>query len=310
MTRHLGQIPELPQEIVDAAARGELVFFVGAGISKLAGLPSWGTLASGALELLRQRSILNYQEIEQLKDLDPRTRLSVAQIISKQSGVPLELTKLLQPSKSVSPIYDELNKIGCACVTTNYDELLQPRAPTADASGSSPISVRASQRIFDASDFESSLLDSPGTVIHLHGAIGKPQSMIVTTSDYLRHYEDPKVRQFLKHLFARKTVLFLGYGLSETEVLEYILRRGEISLQHERRRFALQGYFSTQKPLYESLADYYEQSFGLHLIGFDMDQRSYGQQVDILKLWSQSIKVQPALLAADLEVLDEVLSDR
>ena len=59
-------------------------------------------------------------------------------------------------------------------------------------------------------------------------------------------------------LFEKKTVLFLGYGLEEADILEHILRRGTVKATKDRRRFALQGFFLSQQPLYENLHHFYE----------------------------------------------------
>jgi hypothetical protein len=80
------------------------------------------------------------------------------------------------------------------------------------------------------------LLSQPNTVIHLHGSLREPETMIMTTSDYISRYaaynrssNDPQtenpVLTFLSFLFQHRTVLFIGYGLEELEILEYVLRR-------------------------------------------------------------------------------------
>jgi len=151
-------------------------------------------------------------------------------------------------------------------------------------------------------------LDEPGTVIHLHGAASNPESMVVTTREYLEHYDDRTVQHFLGELFEKKTVLFVGYGLKEVEVLEHILRRGSARAStQERRRFALQGYFFSQARLYERLHRYYERSFGVHVIGFPLDYATYDQQTDILNHWAQRLKVKRQPLVDDIAKIDEVL---
>ena len=50
----------------------------------------------------------------------------------------------------------------------------------------------------------------------------------MTTPQYLTHYEDNRVQEFLDELFERHTVLFVGYGLEEWEILERILRKGQL----------------------------------------------------------------------------------
>ena len=125
--------------------------------------------------------------------------------------------------------------------------------------------------------------------------------MVVTTKDYLDHYDQEIVQTFLHDLFKRKIVLFLGYGLSENEILEHILRRGSVEDQDtgDRRRFVLQGFFRSQEPLYQKLYEYYRVSFGLHLIGFIRDYKDYKQQEAIIKSWAREIRVNKPALADD-----------
>ena len=77
--------PELPEEIIQAALNGELVLFVGAGVSRLKGLPSWSGFADKVLEELRGEGSLDCSEVDQLKELDLRKRLSIADMIAKKN---------------------------------------------------------------------------------------------------------------------------------------------------------------------------------------------------------------------------------
>ena len=87
--------PGLPQEIIRSALSGELVLFVGAGVSMLLGLPSWSGLADKVLEELRGKGFLDYSEVEQLKTLDPRKRLSIADTIAKENDYSIEYKRHL-----------------------------------------------------------------------------------------------------------------------------------------------------------------------------------------------------------------------
>ena len=123
----LRELPDLPPEISQSALEGGLVLFVGSGVSMLVNLPSLSGLAWKALEDLRQKGYTNYSELEQLKNLDPKKQLSIAKIIASENGADLDLRKYLAHDASDIGIYKYLNRIGCVCVTTNYDELLSPR---------------------------------------------------------------------------------------------------------------------------------------------------------------------------------------
>ncbi len=300
----LREIPELPSEIRQAALDGKLVLFVGAGVSMLVDLPSWSGLALSVLGDLRKKGCLNFSELEQLKCLDPRKQLSIAELIAEENGFPLELSKHLIGNNDKKGIYKYLNNIGCACVTTNYDELLSPLYyQTTDGSTTAAPIKRVTQKEF----FHAGHLDKPGTVVHLHGSISKSENMVVTTKHYLEHYDDETVQHFLGELFEKKTVLFLGYGLEESEILEHILRRGGVTNTQVKKRFSVQPFFLSQNPLYNKLFDYYLRSFGVHLIGYVRDHNDYDQLEIIAKTWSEQIEVRPPALVDGLKFMDEVL---
>jgi len=312
----LREIPELPEEILQAGLNGELVLFVGAGISMLLGLPSWAGLAWNVMTSLQKDKLLNFSEIEQLKYLDPKKQLSIAKLIKEENEMDLDLSIHFSGATEGNSIYKSINDIGCACVTTNYDELLAPRFQEIKDDPVKPgsvknIPVKPSDpvRFSHKNDFLAMHLDEPGTVVHLHGAVSNPDTMIVTTKDYLEHYDHENVQHFLGELFAKKVVLFIGYGLEEAEILEHILRRGAVGATKDRRRFALQGYFMSQDPLYKKLHQYYEKSFGVHLIGYVRDHKDYYQQENIFKDWAPKIQVKKPMLDADLALLNEVLGN-
>lgn len=296
---------EPPQELIDAGLNGDLVLFVGAGFSRLMGLPTWAELADKALDYLRKAGRLNYSDVEQLRKLDPKKRLSIATLIAGEDHK-LNFQDLLGKSSTNSDIYTSINAVGCPCVTTNYDDLLSPEFVPSKGGAATPVAVR---RIVRRDKFFARHLDEPGSVVHLHGGIGEPESMIVTTKDYLSHYEDQKVQEFLGTLFARKAVLFLGYGLEEAEVLEHILRRGAAKNPHERKRFALQGFFRSDSFLYQSLHRYYVESFGVHILGYALDNERYHCQEKILRSWIGKLVFRPPPLTSDVELLDEVLGN-
>ncbi len=302
----LREVPDLPEEVVQAALDGDLVLFVGAGASMLLGLPSWGGMAKQQLEYLREKGALNYSELEQLSSLDPKKQLSIANQIAEDNKITLDLTSGLTGFSEGNSIYKSINDIGCVCVTTNYDELLGPRYTDTDDGSATPATVN---RIYKKNELLVKHLDTPGTVIHLHGAVADQQTMVVTTRDYLAHYDDRFVQDFLGDLFARKTVLFIGYGLEEAEILEHVLRRGGVSDSAERKRFVLQGYYLSQKPLYENLHSYHRKSFGVHVVGFVRDHKDYKQQEAVFDDWGPRIVVKSPPLAADMEKMDEVLGD-
>ena len=306
MTDRLEALPPIPEEVLEAAKDGRLVLFVGAGASMMVGMPSWGGLASAALNSLVKQGHIDYAELDQLNTLDPKKQLSIADFIAKEHGHRLELSQYLKANRK-SSIYSNINAIKATCVTTNYDHELNPLSldKTSEQETKATASRKSGVENLQAAD-----LKIPGTVIHLHGDMDNPDTMIVTTRDYLAHYDEEKVQHFLSELFRDYVVAFIGYGLEESEVLEHILRRSGVKKSEtERQRFLLQPFFKNQQPLYERLKVYHQKSFGVHLIGYARDEKDYQQLEDVLEQWARKLKVKPRALVDDIDMMDRILND-
>lgn len=292
--------PKIPEEIVDAAKSGSLVLFIGAGISRMVGHPSWDGFANSVIDQLVEREVIDHHEKALINQLpDPRKRLSIAKILDDENGSKIDYAKIFHLENEWSDIYQYINQFGCTFVTTNYDKLIVPEGNDKPES---------EWRIFRREELSGVKLDVEKTVIHLHGCIDDPKSMIVTTKDYLEHYSSKEVPYFLKHLFSKKTVLFLGYGLEETEILEYILKSSNQADKKQIKLFILQGFFNAEFPLLEKLSKYYEASFNAKLIGFPRDHKDYAQQQIIIEKWVSELDFKPMALADELAALDEELS--
>ncbi len=308
-------IPILPREIKQAYSEEELVLFVGAGASRLLDLPSWSGLAKKVLEDLQELGYLNFSRIDQLKGLNPQKQLSIADIIAKDNDAELDIPKHLKGESDGNDIYKFINDMGCCCVTTNYDELLNPRFLAEEDKSKAQ---ELGNRVYDKERFEIDLLSEPGAVVHLHGSVSRPRRMVVTTKQYLKHYKDIKVQAFLKGLFANKTVLFIGYGLEDMEILEYLLKKGSVIKPElndgrqlkssTRMHFALQGFFLSQKTLYEDLHAYYKESFGIDLVGFALDDEMHKGLENVIKFWAfQIMGTRKQSLVDDYNFMNEVL---
>ena len=303
----LSETIDLPDKIRDAGPDAKLVLFIGAGISQLAGYPSWNEFADKALNELREKKFMNCKERSQLATLDPKTKLSIARLIAKKNNYDLDFTKHFTGKNESDSIYKAINDIGCPCVTTNYDELLAPRfLEKKDGSATTaPLN-----RVCESEKFHEDLLSDPGTVIHLHGSISKPETMIVTTEDYLKIYDDENVQNLLSALFKKHTILFLGYSLEEKEILEHILRRGSAEkIKYDQKMFALQGFSRNKKYLYQNIYNYYAESFGVYLLGFPLKDNDFHCQEKIIQDWMQTLRIRKPSLSKKYQSMCEILSD-
>lgn len=118
------EIPHIPPAIIEAASAGRLVLFVGAGVSRLAGGPSWSRSAENALEEIVEKRLIPFAEAEQLRNEHPKKKLSIAMDISQDKGWMLDFAHIFSPppDRLDAQVYKDLYSIGVPIVTTNYDE--------------------------------------------------------------------------------------------------------------------------------------------------------------------------------------------
>jgi NAD-dependent SIR2 family protein deacetylase len=311
------QIPKIPPEIELAANECKLVIFIGAGVSRLIGCPSWDEFANRALEQLAMQDFISYSDVQQLSHLDAKKRLSIAFQIADSKDYRLDHDALIEPNpRKESKIYEYIKKIGCVYVTTNYDSFLDistsQLSDTSEKENSSQIQPRR-ELICRPDQFMPSVLQEPGTVVHLHGSIEDPKTMIIGTSHYLRHYNDEHVITFLRDLFKTRTVLFVGYGLEEMEILEHMLRKGiseNISRSESKRQlFMLDGFYSHQEKTFKHLYEYYRKSFGVYLCHFVLDHLDRKQLEHLFEDWCHTLKVGHPLLSEDLKAVMEAINE-
>lgn len=300
MSTTFNPAPDVPSEVEYAAQSGELVVFVGAGVSRLIKCPSWDGFADSVLDQLVPTGI-DYYELSQIKNIsDPKKRLSIAKIVARKKKIKVDYASIFCVSLEQDNVYSYLNSFNSSFVTTNYEKYLSPVSRKADP--------EEEWRFYKREQLLGVNLDQNGNVVHIHGCVDDPDNMVITTKDYLDHYSSSEVQDFLRYLFEKKTVLFLGYGLEEIEVLEYILRRGGAAGKagEERvRRYILQGFFNAEMALYELLRDYYLESFATELIGFPKDYKDYAHQVELLASWSKKLKFGGMALADEVAAIEE-----
>lgn len=222
---------ELPLALLEAHERGEVVFFVGAGVSKPAGLP----LFQGLVEELRDRfcdpDFLNVVNDDIAKgfldraihtietESDPRrelVRIAIAKRLLPEETPDISKTthrSLLRLART--QLYGQPER--CRLVTTNQDQLFELAAKAeAEATGKSdpfrtyvgpalPVPKRNwSGRIYLHGLLEPHHRDTPA------------EDLIFSSADFGRAYlTEPWATAFIRELVANHTIVFVGYSLND-----------------------------------------------------------------------------------------------
>lgn len=310
----------LHPDIRDAAIMGRLTFFIGNGVSRLFGVPSWDDLANNMLRKLAKHKKINHNQLEILLRRPTKVKISIADYHFKKNIETGEIQGLNYESilmKKIKrdeihkkiPVYKLISECKVKLITTNYDWLLSDVLLT-PAINESTIEELKTEKIEDSElsatgklnkinykiyksldEFEESSLVSNNFLVHLHGALPDEKSLIASTESYLKLYGDENNQRKLKLLFKNQTVVFIGYGLEELEILDLIVRSSKLQEQTNEspRFFVVLSLLSHEAEILDHLKGYYEQ-LGITPIAYCRDVKGHDALVDVLESWTGEIK--------------------
>lgn len=206
---------KLPDEVSIALDKGELVIFVGAGVSKPP--PSNLPLFDGLVVEIGMQFGINVS-IEKVRGKEDRilaewhdanhdVHKAAAKILSNKKSRPTQL------HRELFRVFNESKKI--RIVTTNFDKHLSEA--TQEVFSDDGIAEYHAPALPLGDDFEG--------LVYLHGSVHQPEKMVLTAEDFGKAYFSKGwAREFLLSLFSRYTVLFVGYG--HNDVLVSYLAQG------------------------------------------------------------------------------------
>jgi len=204
---------DVPQELLTAHRRAELVLFVGAGASMAppSSLPSFGQLAEA---LAKERFVkLDERDYDHLDGF--LGRLQDQHGADVHNRVKAYIDRAESAPNRVHAGVAALALAGppARIVTTNYD----PHLTSALADAGAAVTEYVAPALPMGDDFDG--------LVYLHGRTEQPaHRLVVTDRDFGRAYlTDAWAARFLERMFRRFSVLFIGYSHSDP-VMSYLAR--------------------------------------------------------------------------------------
>ena len=217
----------IPTELFDAYKEGKCGVFVGAGLSRGAGLPDWGGLLHSLIDKAAADNSIPEDKAGDCRSLadDPSKFLMLAQEMKEVLGV--EFKSVIEDifgraDLKPTPAHELLvslagNKF---IITTNYDMLIEQAFA---AQGQ----YRQGYKYYEAHALLRDLYKRSFFILKAHGdAKTAPEHIILTDKDYRRLlYKEPGYQSALQSIFTMYSVIFLGSSLQDPELrllLNYI----------------------------------------------------------------------------------------
>ncbi|MBN2238641.1 MAG: response regulator [Dehalococcoidales bacterium] len=211
--------PKVPNELIERIRNKECAIFVGSGISRSSGIPTWSDLLRKLLDIYFDKEPKEHTYKELSSMIDSGRLIDVAEyikLVMKPRAFRDAMMRILD-SEDISPtdIHYSLARIPfTAVVTTNYDHLLEDTY--LDVFGSRygrPYSYN------NLSALGSLASEKSFFILKAHGSVDDIENIVFSRTDYQQVMINfPSYRTFLYSLLSSRTFLFLGYSLTDPDL--------------------------------------------------------------------------------------------
>lgn len=197
-------VNEILKDIDNWRKNNKLSVFVGAGVSMLSGLPSWGDVIKS---MLKEMPDLKYEEDKLSSD----DYLKIAQMYFNTFGEEKYKDKVkgsFREDCTPNKIHDLIFALHPNHIlTTNYDNLLEQEA----------VKVGRNFSVINADNTVSSA-PSSSYIVKVHGDFSS-SNFVLKEQDYLDYEQNYKlIDKLVKTIFSTNLVIFIGYSLQDYNI--------------------------------------------------------------------------------------------
>lgn len=204
---------ELPDEIIEAAIKGELVLFCGAGISTEGkNVLPFSFYSSIQEELGVEDNSISFSSLMQQYCNQPNGRKKLLKKIRERFQYIHSFAELERQATQFHRELAEIHSIH-TIITTNWDTYFEQYC------GAVPITIPEDFAFWD---------ERSRFVLKIHGSIDNLSSVIATSEDYEKCYKQLQngvIGATLKNILATKTVVFIGFSFGDedfAQIMEYL----------------------------------------------------------------------------------------
>jgi hypothetical protein len=286
----------IPEEVIDNLRRKKLAFFIGAGVSRIIGCKGWEEFASSLLLECNKRKYIDHLEYENLKqEKDLKKIITIVYSIFDEKKEMEEFFNLFKNSlafdsdlKKEYDIYSLLIKFEAVYITTNADSHFDSFFPE-------------NNRIYT---FTKDMQIEQGKLYHIHGMESYPESLVFTIDQYLNKYNDSYFREFLNKLFKDYIIVFIGYGLGEYEVLDFLVEKTYSKTHNELKHFFVKAFFSNEDYILKHDRRYFDR-LGMNIVGYEKDKLGFAELYKLLESWERECHLSTSLIIAGLDDIEK-----
>lgn len=308
--------PELRKRLL---GNEKLAFFVGAGVSKLLGIPLWNDIASLSIDYLRNNNRINHTEELRIKNEKYSSKQIMSifhQIIRDKGKIKEFYEKHLKSNDDVThnPYellfeFEEALAKPVVKISTNIDceweKVLKDRSEKQKQKQDKTGKLLQAQSYYSetqSSGFSKDQKIDPRVLYQIHGSLNDIDNAILAASQYVKHYRDDNgLKGFLENIFKEYIVVFIGSGIQEFEILEHCIEH--TPFEH----YALVASQTGEDNLFRIRKAYYK-DVKVNAIPYYIDFQGYERLFLIMQSWIEDIRsAKTKLFYDDIKLIDEVL---